>query len=393
MMRWNKIDSMLFCDGLLEEFLTSAEGNRLERASVMALPGAWVGCMEFGSWRVELREESGLARLLHRSGECLVGEESRLFYALKAFLSRKDKERAAQGFGLVLAGGGARGAYEIGVWKALKETGLYNKISCVAGTSVGAINSLLFQLGDWDAGKELWMRMSDPSVRKKEREVIERFTRTYEKRYHRSLFPRVLLEYIENGFITQPELEKQLLALIKSGRSALNQASPAYSTITPEKEFPTLLPAFFTGSKPQRNLCGSPSEHYISWRGLSNMDIVRLIMASAAIPPVYEPINFWNNRYFDGGLYDNVPIWPLLNAGCKRFIVVELRRSGSSWYTPAPLAPHQVCVIRPGDGFADDFASTFDFSMGNTAKLIRRGYDESVRTLEEVARKTQSVVV
>ena len=44
-------------------------------------------------------------------------------------------------YGIVLDGGGARGAYQIGAWKALKEAGV--KINAVAGTSVGALNGAL----------------------------------------------------------------------------------------------------------------------------------------------------------------------------------------------------------------------------------------------------------
>ena len=40
-------------------------------------------------------------------------------------------------YGLILDGGGARGAYQIGAWKALVEAGV--KVNAVAGTSVGAI--------------------------------------------------------------------------------------------------------------------------------------------------------------------------------------------------------------------------------------------------------------
>ena len=44
-------------------------------------------------------------------------------------------------YGLVLEGGGAKGAYQIGAWKALKEAGV--KIKGVSGTSVGALNGAL----------------------------------------------------------------------------------------------------------------------------------------------------------------------------------------------------------------------------------------------------------
>ncbi|MDE5556915.1 MAG: patatin-like phospholipase family protein, partial [Ruminococcus sp.] len=45
--------------------------------------------------------------------------------------------------GLVLSGGGAKGAYEIGVYKALSAMGAEPYIDTIAGTSVGALNAVL----------------------------------------------------------------------------------------------------------------------------------------------------------------------------------------------------------------------------------------------------------
>ena len=42
-----------------------------------------------------------------------------------------------KGYGLVLNGGGAKGAYQIGVWAALRQLELYDEITAVSGTSVG----------------------------------------------------------------------------------------------------------------------------------------------------------------------------------------------------------------------------------------------------------------
>ena len=48
--------------------------------------------------------------------------------------------------GLVLGGGGAKGAYQVGVYKALCEVGLdASVLHCIAGTSVGSLNALLFE--------------------------------------------------------------------------------------------------------------------------------------------------------------------------------------------------------------------------------------------------------
>ena len=48
--------------------------------------------------------------------------------------------------GLVLSGGGAKGAYEVGVYKALKK--LHKKINVVTGTSIGAINAMFVTQND-----------------------------------------------------------------------------------------------------------------------------------------------------------------------------------------------------------------------------------------------------
>ena len=50
--------------------------------------------------------------------------------------------------GLVLSGGGAKGAYEVGVWAALEQLGLTGSIDGIIGSSVGALNAVLFALGD-----------------------------------------------------------------------------------------------------------------------------------------------------------------------------------------------------------------------------------------------------
>ena len=57
-------------------------------------------------------------------------------------------------YGLVLEGGGAKGAYQIGAWRALKEAGV--KIKGVAGTSVGALNGALICMDDYENAKKVW---------------------------------------------------------------------------------------------------------------------------------------------------------------------------------------------------------------------------------------------
>ncbi|EOL50763.1 hypothetical protein I580_02376 [Enterococcus caccae ATCC BAA-1240] len=63
---------------------------------------------------------------------------------------------------LVLGGGGARGAYQIGVWQALKE--LVIPVEIVTGTSVGALNGALILQDDFEAAKNMWEKIDTQKI-------------------------------------------------------------------------------------------------------------------------------------------------------------------------------------------------------------------------------------
>ena len=65
-------------------------------------------------------------------------------------------------YGLVLEGGGAKGAYQIGAWKALKEAGI--KINAVAGTSVGALNGALICMDELEMAQQMWSNLTYSQV-------------------------------------------------------------------------------------------------------------------------------------------------------------------------------------------------------------------------------------
>ncbi len=62
----------------------------------------------------------------------------------------------AENIGLVLSGGGAKGAYQVGVWKAMEEYGLTDNVKVAAGTSVGALNAALFANISTSKAEQLW---------------------------------------------------------------------------------------------------------------------------------------------------------------------------------------------------------------------------------------------
>ena len=56
--------------------------------------------------------------------------------------------------GLVLAGGGAKGSYQVGVWRALQE--LHWVPDIITGASVGTLNGCMFAMGKAEEAEALW---------------------------------------------------------------------------------------------------------------------------------------------------------------------------------------------------------------------------------------------
>ncbi|MBQ1730063.1 MAG: patatin-like phospholipase family protein [Oscillospiraceae bacterium] len=63
---------------------------------------------------------------------------------------------------LVLSGGASRGAYEMGVWQALRELGI--TIDMVCGTSIGAMNAYIVALGSYEKARDMWLDMKTEEV-------------------------------------------------------------------------------------------------------------------------------------------------------------------------------------------------------------------------------------
>ena len=75
-------------------------------------------------------------------------------------------------YGIVLEGGGAKGAYQVGAWRALREAGI--RIKGAAGTSVGALNGALICMDDFEKAERIWENISYSRVMDVDDELMER---------------------------------------------------------------------------------------------------------------------------------------------------------------------------------------------------------------------------
>ena len=96
--------------------------------------------------------------------------------------------------GLALAGGGARGAYQIGAWKAFKEKGIDKSIVAYSGASVGSLNAALFAMDDYDTAYQVWMSLNKDSLFNIEKHIYRRLFKEKFRFLNKGIFDTSQLE-------------------------------------------------------------------------------------------------------------------------------------------------------------------------------------------------------
>lgn len=193
--------------------------------------------------------------------------------------------------GLMLGGGGAKGAYQLGVIKALEEADLLKHIKSVSGTSIGAINTILLMANkNHRRMSEIWSEIDDKSVFGHRNNLFKKPDRIYSlEPLAETLISKVNLEEIKKsnyrGFATA--------ALMYSKESMRHQLL----TDTMEKRVFCL------------NECDNPYD---------------AVLASASIPVIFGPTQIDGFNYVDGGILDNYPVQPLIDDGCNLIFAVPL---------------------------------------------------------------------
>ena len=169
---------------------------------------------------------------------------------------------------LVLSGGGAKGSYQIGVWKALREYKIDKYINYISATSIGSLNSLLFVDGDLNKAINIWENISkEVALTKKSfKDIIVK----------KSLYSR-------EGFI---DLADKYINFDKVS----NSRTKIWVVATPVS----------------KNVKGAPTNFCLS--GKSKEEIMNIVLASSAIPVVFEPVYINGIKYRDGYMIDNNPV-------------------------------------------------------------------------------------
>lgn len=245
-------------------------------------------------------------------------------------------------FGLVLAGGGAKGAYQIGAWKAMREIGV--TFEAVAGVSIGSINGALIAANDYKKALLLWNSVSvDKGVR------IEEPLPDPENLFSRKNWGVLFKEFMKNkGFDASP----------------VNDFLKDY--IDEDKVRNSGIPLAIVTVQMTQGV--TPLELFID--DIPKGQLLDYLLASSNIPLVTN-IGPEGERFLDGGIYDNTPVTLLKKNGYNRLVVVDISTIKGVSHN-LDFVNSQVVYIRPYN--IEDLGASFDFSNNMIEMRMQMGY-------------------
>lgn len=244
-------------------------------------------------------------------------------------------------YGVVLEGGGARGAYQIGAWKALKEAGV--RIKGISGASVGALNGALMCMDDLEKAEYIWENI------------------TYSK----------VMD------VDDAVMEKMMSLSLKAGD--LQEVLSAMRRIFSEKGLDiTPLRNLIMDTVDEEKIRSSPRDLFVVTYSLSDRkkvlaDVKKLpegqigdMLLASAYFLAFKNEKLGGKRYMDGGSVDNVPIEPLLDAGYKDILVLRIYGIGRDSERFLEI-PDDVRIYRIAP--RQDLGGILDFSKRKRGKI------------------------
>ncbi|MBS7020748.1 MAG: patatin-like phospholipase family protein, partial [Firmicutes bacterium] len=248
---------------------------------------------------------------------------------------------------IVLSGGGAKGAYQIGVWKALRK--MHMDYSIVTGTSVGALNGAFFVQNDYYRAVNMWYNMSFSHVF----DHMDGDYSTIEGKKD------ILLSYAKgvlDGGMDISRLEKTLDKYLNVKKFYSSKID--YGLITVD----------LTDLK----------QVSIRKKEIPSKELKDYLIASASCFPAFKVKKIHGKNYIDGGYYDNIPINLAIELGADEVIAVDLKAVGLKQKLITYDVP--VTYIAP----RADLGSFLVFDKTLARRAMRLGYHDAMKTFQKL---------
>lgn len=255
-------------------------------------------------------------------------------------------------YALVLAGGGAKGAYQIGAWKAFKE--LKIKFKAIAGTSAGALNGALMCQNDYKKALELWNNMSLEKIVSIPSEVIKDGKIDFNSK-NLSILKDFRKNFFKNmGLDTNPLrniIEKNV------NEKKIRRSKIDFGLVTYELE-----------NFKSRELFIDEIEEGM---------LKDYLMASASLPG-FKATKIRGKHYTDGGVYDNLPFGMIKERGYKDIIILDISGLGIN-RTPDIVGTNTILIKN-----SIDMGGIFDFSNSFIRSFMKLGYLDTLKAFGKI---------
>lgn len=254
-----------------------------------------------------------------------------------------------ESYGIALGGGGAKGGYEIGVWKALKELNI--PIQIVAGTSVGALNGAIMVQGDFDDAINLWTSISIEDVIKVQKEIAS----ADENLKMPARIVSTIRNAISEGGLDVTPLKNMLQEIIDEKK--IRESSIDLGLVT----------FSLTDFKPME----------LYKKDIPEGKLIDYLLASSCFP-TFKPQKIDDRSYIDGGIYNNIPVSLVANKRVKNIIVVDI--SGPGVVRKADTRRLNIVYIKN----SHDLGGTLDFNGERSKINIEIGYYDTMKAFGKI---------
>lgn len=259
----------------------------------------------------------------------------------------------SKSYGLVLEGGGAKGAYQIGAWRALKEAGIH--IQGVAGTSVGALNGAMICMNDLEKAQYLWENINYSKVMDVDDDIMDKLRKGDFKSLHVKRILNEGFKFLREGGIDVAPLRKLIDATVdeeKIRKSPCELYVVTYS-LTDHKKL------------------------YVNVKEAGSGMMKDMLLASAYFL-AFKNETLHGKKYTDGGGFNNVPLDILVEKGYENIIVIRIYGLGRDKERDVEIPEGtNVYHIAP----RQDLGGILEFDHKKCRRNMEMGYYDAKRFL------------
>lgn len=244
---------------------------------------------------------------------------------------------------IVLSGGGAKGAYEMGVWKALKKLKIRYQI--ITGTSIGALNGMMMVQNNFYKCLRMWKNISYDMI-------YDNFGKV---KTTQEMYLAYLNKIIDGGIDTK-KIEKLIEENYRSDK--MYKSKIQFGVVAYSIKSRKVIYATKKNTRPDK--------------------LKKYILASATCFPVFKPTKIGTDTLIDGGYYDNLPINLAIDLGATEIIAVDLGAIG--FRKRVRNKGIKISYIEPNNKL-DSFLM---FDSNATKKMINLGYNDTMKMFKRL---------